>query len=89
MALQFQAGVLTEEMVLAVRGLVEVSAFQCRFMGCFVSEKMCPCLLPRVVKDLQECLTFGLCLWHHHARFWQERSVCWQVPAVGILVRSL
>ena len=30
MALQFQAGVLTEEMVLAVQGLVEVSAFQCR-----------------------------------------------------------
>lgn len=30
MALQFQAGVLTEEMVLAVQGLVEVSVFQRR-----------------------------------------------------------
>lgn len=30
MALQFQAGVLTEEMVLAVQGLVEVSTFRCR-----------------------------------------------------------
>lgn len=29
MALQFQAGVLTEELVLAVQGLVEVSALYC------------------------------------------------------------
>lgn len=35
MALQFQAGVLTEEMVLAVQGLVEVSIFSMALMACF------------------------------------------------------
>lgn len=38
MALQFQAGVLTEEMVLAVQELVEVSIFQCRSWPIFVRE---------------------------------------------------
>lgn len=49
MALQFQAGVLTEEMVLAVQGLVEVSYFSAAH-GLFREQKVSRCL--RTILDL-------------------------------------